>query len=269
MLLSSKDLMTNDMRLNCLAALSGGLEGKRLLEIGCGGGELLVGALHRGASVFGNDISRESCVFVRERLRIPVFEGPLAAMEFEREFGRMDIVVMSDLIEHPVDPLVVFESALDVLKPDGLLLILTPNGGNARSDGVSVAGQWVGFRVDLEHLQYLSPRTISILADRYQCGIEHLESVGYPSLQGIDRLPTSTAVANRSLRTRVRTELKKLAWVRNLVRKWQTFNAVNSVDPRSGTYHLFAVLRKRKDREHYSNAAAVEPNSRRVTEDNK
>jgi SAM-dependent methyltransferase len=243
-LLADRESMTHDVRLNRLSALSGSLEGKRLLEIGCGCGELLVGALHRRASVFGNDVSRESCRFVGELLHIPVCEGPLSAVAFEREFGQMDIVVMSNLIEHPVEPLATFESALSVLKPAGLLLILTPNGG-AASDEPSSASQWVGFRVDLEHLQYLSARTVSTLAAEYRCDIEHLETFGYPGLQGIDRLPASSFVANRSLKGLIKAQLKKSDRVRKVVRTVRAFRSPDPPDPRCGTYHLLTVLRKR------------------------
>ena len=241
-LLSATDSMKDDLRLNRLSAISGGLKGKRLLEIGCGCGEFLVGALHRGASVFGNDVSREACSFVREKLSFPVWEGALSSSGFERKFGQMDVVVMSDLIEHPVEPLATLESALAVLRPNGLLLMLTPNGGAASSDPTQ-ASQWVGFRVDLEHLQYLSARTISALAARYQCDVEHLETVGYPGLQGIDRLPESvSADADHSLKRRAKALLKISSLAVRMVR---AFRIASSPDPRSGTYHLIAILRKR------------------------
>ncbi len=150
------------------------MEGKRLLDVGCGCGEFLAGARIRGASVFGNDISTEACAFVKDKLGIPVLQGPLSGPAFIEKFGQMDMIVMSDLIEHPVDPLSTFDSALKILKPGGLLLMHTPHGG-AASD-LRSAHEWIGFRVDLEHLQYLSTGTISVLASRYDCRIEHLEN---------------------------------------------------------------------------------------------
>lgn len=250
-LLSARDLMTGDLRLNRLSALSGGLEGKRLLEIGCGCGELLVGASHRGALVIGNDISQESCAFVRDKLNIPVQEGPLCPEAFRREFGQMDIVVMSDLIEHPPEPLVVWERAVAVLKPGGLLLVLTPNGGVAL-DSPSAASRWVGFRVDLEHLQYFSAQSIARLAAKYHCDIEHLEVFGYPELRGIDRLPNDRSTPNpgsfaRSLTDFVKGHLKKSTRLRKIVWMLRSRRAPPPADPRCGTYHLFAILRKQPE----------------------
>jgi 2-polyprenyl-3-methyl-5-hydroxy-6-metoxy-1,4-benzoquinol methylase len=232
----------SDMRLNRLSALAGGLEGKRLLDVGCGCGEVLVRARHRGASVFGNDISAEACAFVKDKLGVPVLEGPLSDSSFVAEFGQMDMVVMSDLIEHPTDPLSMFVSALRILTPGGLLLIHTPNGGAASDPGG--ANKWVGFRVDLEHLQYLSTGTVSVLANRYGCRIEHLETFGYPGLQGIDSLPaTAPQLPAKSI---LRRQLKKSTLLRKIVETSRLAHQVfREADPdvRSGTYHLFAILR--------------------------
>ena len=247
---SDKDRYKDDIRLNRLSALSGDLDGKRLLEIGCGCGEFLVSARHRGALVFGNDISQEACSFVRDRLGVRVWPGQLSDSGFCAEFGPMDIVVMSDLIEHPVEPLRMFESAINVLKVGGLLLMLTPNGGGAPDD-LDRASQWIGFRVDLEHLQYLSVATVSTLAARYNCRIEHLETFGYPYLEGIDRPAAYRAAALRSPKQVIKAQLKRsrlarrtVLGVRALLGTW----AGRKSDPRSGTYHLIAILRKLAER---------------------
>ena len=243
---SDKDRCKEDIRLKRLSALSGGLAGKCLLEIGCGCGEFLVGARQRGALVFGNDVSEEACSFVRDRLGVRVWPGQLSDSGFCAEFGPMDIVVMSDLIEHPAEPLRMFESALNVLKVSGLVLMLTPNGG-AAPDDPERAAQWIGFRVDLDHLQYLSVATVSTLAARYNCRIEHLETFGYPYLKGIDRPAACRAAALRSPKQLIKAQLERsrltrgaVLGLRALLDRW----AGRKSDPRSGTYHLVAILRK-------------------------
>jgi SAM-dependent methyltransferase len=241
---ADEGLLEDDPRLNRLATISRGLKGRSLLEIGCGCGELLVAARRRGASVFGNDISGEACSFVEKLLRIPVFGGPLAGPAFVDRFGQMEIVVMSDLIEHPVEPLATFQSAWDVLRPGGLLLILTPNGGDAipdRQHARSATG-WIGFRKDLEHLQYLSSGTISLLSRIYGCRIEHFETFGFPALDGIGRLP-GTPLGD-SLKNALKVQLRKSRLARKLVRASRVFGGA---DPRRGSYILMTILRKPED----------------------
>ena len=85
---------------------------------------------------------------------------------------------MRDYIEHPVDPLIEIQTAVNILRPGGLLLLHTPNGGEA---GINIerAKKWVGFRVDLEHLQYLSPHTVNWISKMYKLKIERLETSGF------------------------------------------------------------------------------------------
>lgn len=226
LLKSNPRLMNGDLRLERLAALTGGLLGKRVLEIGCGCGEFLVAARNRGAAVFGNDISAEACSFVRDRLQINVFEGPFKPAEFRRTWGEMDIIVMSDLIEHPAEPLELLEAALETLRLGGLLLILTPNGGAA-------SREWVGFRVDLEHLQYLSMEAMSVTAEKLGCQVELLETFGHPDLKGLDR-PRKTS-------PRIRARFHPVTIIKGLR---QRLRAARAPDPRAGNYHLLAILRK-------------------------
>ena len=152
---------------------------------------------------------------------------------------------MSDLIEHPVEPLATFESALNVLPPGGLLLIFTPNGG-AASDDLRSARQWVGFRVDLEHLQYLSSATIAALASMYSCRIEHLEALGYPGLDGMD-LSLRPCRRRTLIEERCEGAIEKVHFSRGLVRSIRAFQDVmagRKRDDRCGSFHLLTILRK-------------------------
>jgi 2-polyprenyl-3-methyl-5-hydroxy-6-metoxy-1,4-benzoquinol methylase len=228
-------------RLNRLQAVTGGLPGLRLLDVGCGRGEFLVAARRRGAVVVGNDISPESCAFVRERLGSPVFAGPLAAPEFLAQYGAMDVVVMNDLLEHPAEPLALLQAALEVLRPGGWLLIWTPNGGNIARD-LATGGEFIALRTDLEHLQYLSAGTVAVLAGRYDCRIEHLETWGYPNP------PRPEGWAPRMPRPgSLRSQLKRSRLARKLVRTARAarvYLSGGAPDPECGNYHLLTILRK-------------------------
>jgi hypothetical protein len=49
--------------------------------------------------------------------------------------------------------------------------------------------EWVGFRVELEHLQYLSPRAILLVAGKVGLSVEHPDTTGFPNLLRIDQKP--------------------------------------------------------------------------------
>jgi SAM-dependent methyltransferase len=158
---SAKKAARVDLRVQRLVALLGTLRGKLILEVGAGGGEFLSAVRYAGADVIANEISSEACDFLERVLHIPVVRGELA--EAPWDFDSPDVIVMSDLVEHPIEPFRLLSRAVSLLKQGGRLVIWTPNGGGAGQEPTT-AECWVGFRVDLEHLQYFSPRTIQVLA---------------------------------------------------------------------------------------------------------
>ena len=163
----------------------GTLRDKRVVDVGCGLGAFLLSMRVEGAEPLGVEISEEVRAFARQHLNLPVYKS---LSEMLTETGPVDAVVLTDVVEHLVSPVDILRTAVNVLRPGGLLAIWTPNGGAARVDLAS-ATQWVGFRVDLEHLQYLSTRTILLHAAKLGLAVEHLETTGFPGLAGIDREP--------------------------------------------------------------------------------
>jgi 2-polyprenyl-3-methyl-5-hydroxy-6-metoxy-1,4-benzoquinol methylase len=131
------------------------LEGARLLEIGCSTGELLLDARDRGAQVFGVEIDASARQYVSEQLGLSCFKE-VSGIPRDLPF---DIVVAMNLIEHLPDPRGWLAEVCRRISPGGLLALWTPNGGQADELGAG----WVGFRVDLDHLNYFSQRTLGRL----------------------------------------------------------------------------------------------------------
>lgn len=121
-----------------LTAVPGG----RLLEVGCGSGQALRVLGELGWDAEGVDFDRAAVERARAR-GLAVRLGSLREQGYAAE--SFDAVVMSHLIEHVPDPLLVLEECRRVLKPGGRLVILTPN-----------AGSW-GHAVIQEHWFALDP----------------------------------------------------------------------------------------------------------------
>jgi ubiquinone/menaquinone biosynthesis C-methylase UbiE len=110
--------------------------GSRVLEIGCGAGNLLLQATVSGSFPVALDLSMQALTFVRSRLEeaISGAEAPkgFACTQAIGEYlplkdESFDCVLMSEVIEHLEAPQISLREAARVLRPAGRLLITTPN----------------------------------------------------------------------------------------------------------------------------------------------
>jgi SAM-dependent methyltransferase len=144
---------------------SGGLAGRRLVEFGCYHGAFLRRARDEGATVFGVELDRSALADLAGQ-----GIGAARALESGRTF---DIACAFQLIEHLADPGGWIATVADALTPGGRLLLATPNGDEIERVGPT----WIGFRVDLEHLNYFGVRSLARLLARSGLYLEqHWES---------------------------------------------------------------------------------------------
>ena len=108
----------------------------RLLEIGCGAGNLLLQASVRGSYSVALDLAMQALTFVHSRLR-----EAQSASEAPRDFmcvqsiGELlpltnesfECILLSEVIEHLEAPQISIKEAARVLRPGGRLLVTTPN----------------------------------------------------------------------------------------------------------------------------------------------
>lgn len=96
----------------------------KVLELGCSHGSFVALLRQAGYDASGLELSPWVVEFGRQNFGIPVFVGPLETLDIEP--GSLDIIVSMDVLEHLADPVATMRHCLTLLKPDGLLLIQTP-----------------------------------------------------------------------------------------------------------------------------------------------
>lgn len=102
---------------------SGGL---RILDLGCGTGELINQLAGKYEEVYGVDSSESGLnEAVRKGYRIAKIDFDNEILPFADNW--FDTVVSLDVIEHVYDPLSLIRELTRVLRPDGELIISTPN----------------------------------------------------------------------------------------------------------------------------------------------
>jgi len=97
----------------------------RLLDIGCGGGRFLAEEKSLGWDVFGVERSEKASCLARESGVDNMFVGDFKDASYEDEF--FDIVVLNHVLEHFSDPGSGLSKIRRILKPDGILIIRSPN----------------------------------------------------------------------------------------------------------------------------------------------
>jgi ubiquinone/menaquinone biosynthesis C-methylase UbiE len=116
----------SNQRKRSIIDLCGEVAGKKILDIGCGSGELGRDLKKRGAVVMGVDIS-EASVRRAQKVLDQVFLLNLEADQLPFGGDLFDVVILSEVIEHLFFPEKLIEKLKKFMKPDSFVVITTPN----------------------------------------------------------------------------------------------------------------------------------------------
>ena len=133
----------NPQRVSYIEQQASGLDGKRILDVGCGGGILAEALALKGARVTGIDMAELSLKVARLHLHESGLDidYQLSTVEAfaEQHETQFDIVTCLEMLEHVPDPASIITSATRLLKPDGILFLSTIN-RNPKSFALAILG---------------------------------------------------------------------------------------------------------------------------------
>lgn len=137
------------------------VKGKHVLDIGCATGAALAQFEEQGAITYGIDVNAFAIQKAKEL--IPSATLLNSSLE-ESDFGdrRFDVITMIDVLEHVLDPCQTLAKVRSLLKPGGLLMVVTPDTG---SISYKVMGaRWPHLKT--EHLYYFNRESLRVLFEK-------------------------------------------------------------------------------------------------------
>ena len=219
----------SDLRIRELSSLMN-IRGSRVLDIGYGRCHFLYCLKKLGAIPSGLELDSDAIEFAKS-LGIEVFQKDVTEFVSKKKF---DVVALLDFVEHPLNPMDVLRKSSDLLLPGGLMVIWTPNGHYSSFDK-----DLTTFRVDLEHMQYLTSDSCRFIGSELKLRVVHLETLGFPALEGIER-----PLSNEKTPAQLVRELIKATPGFSMLNQLRRDLFVRKPDERRGAYHLFCILQK-------------------------
>lgn len=102
------------------------LGGRKILDIGCGGGLFLAKLQREGASVSGIELSASRARYARGKYDLDIVTRPIEDPYWVSQAEAFDAVTLWDVIEHVNYPVRTLESAIRTVRPGGWLFVDTP-----------------------------------------------------------------------------------------------------------------------------------------------
>jgi SAM-dependent methyltransferase len=108
------------------------LRGKRVLDVGCGHGGMLIALAEQGAEAVGIEIDASRSRVGEQRLRdlglqVDWRQGDIGDREFTGRLGTFDVVVCQDVLEHVLDTSQAIATLCSLLRKGGWLFMQVPN----------------------------------------------------------------------------------------------------------------------------------------------
>ena len=197
----------NPLRLNYINTGSP-LEGKRVLDVGCGGGILSESMSHCGADVTGIDMGKA-----------PLSVARLHALETEAEIDyqqitaeelaasdieRFDVVTCMEMLEHVPDPASVVRACAQLVKPGGQVFFSTIN-RNPKSYLFAIVGAEYLLRMlpkgTHDYAKFIRPSELARWTRAASLQTRDITGLTYNPLNGIYRLDPRDVDVNYMIAT--------------------------------------------------------------------
>ncbi|MEI8595972.1 bifunctional 2-polyprenyl-6-hydroxyphenol methylase/3-demethylubiquinol 3-O-methyltransferase UbiG [Photobacterium sp. Hal280] len=179
----------NPLRLNYVIDHAGGLFGKKILDVGCGGGILAESMAREGADVTGLDMGKEPLTVARlhalETGTQLDYIQQTVEEHAEQHPGLYDVVTCMEMLEHVPDPASVIASCARLVKPGGHVFFSTLN-RNMKSYLFAIVGAEQVMKLvpkgTHDHKKFIRPSELMAMVDLTALEDRHMTGLHYNPL---------------------------------------------------------------------------------------
>ena len=177
------------------------LAGKRVIDIGCGGGILAESMARKGADVTGIDLSDKALKVADlhslesgAKVRYKLIAAEAMAAE---EPGQYDVVTCMEMLEHVPDPAAIVKACATLVKPGGHVFLSTLN-RNPKAYLFAILGAEYILRLlpkgTHDYDKFITPAELSQYVRSAGLDVNSMRGMGYNPLTKIYSLNSDTSV---------------------------------------------------------------------------
>lgn len=191
----------NPLRLEWIQECTGSLAGKKVLDVGCGGGILSEAMARGGADVTGIDLADKSLKIARlhgleSGVKVEYRKVPVEELAAEQP-GQYDVVTCMEMLEHVPDPASIVRACSTLVKPGGWVFFSTLN-RNAKSFVFAIIGAEYVLRLlprgTHTYDQFIKPSELSAAARGAALEPVSMRGMEYNPITQIYSLSSDTSV---------------------------------------------------------------------------
>lgn len=191
----------NPLRLNWIRTQANGLENKKILDIGCGGGILSESMAAENAQVTGIDLAQDSLDVARLHgleSGIQINYECISAEEYANSHaGEFDIVTCMELLEHVPNPASVISACAKLVKPGGQVFFSTLN-RNLKSFALGiVAAEYILRMVPKgthSYESFIKPSELAAMARNAGLNLTAIAGISYQAIGQIYSISNNTDI---------------------------------------------------------------------------
>ncbi|WP_434144855.1 bifunctional 2-polyprenyl-6-hydroxyphenol methylase/3-demethylubiquinol 3-O-methyltransferase UbiG [Photobacterium leiognathi] len=191
----------NPLRLNYVIDHANGLFGKKVLDVGCGGGILAESMAIEGAEVIGLDMGKEPLTVARLHAletgtKLDYIQST-AEEHAEEHQAYYDVITCMEMLEHVPDPASIIAACAKMVKPGGHVFFSTLN-RNIKSYLFAIVGAEHVMRLvpkgTHDHNKFIRPSELMAMIDKTALEDRHIIGLHYNPLTNTYSLGTNVDV---------------------------------------------------------------------------